>query len=410
MRIPKTTEYKDQINEYLDSVRNMSTSTAYQYKFRLDNFRHFVNTEFSLSIDNLILQLEKGAIDVYHVFSKYLTYLCSTSNGRALSPSTIKTRINTARGFLESQSEIEISERKFRLRIKIPKSIIKKKDALSKTDVIDIINSCSNIRLRTYVLLLAATGMRATEALSTRICDYDLDSEHPTVAIRGENTKTKTDRKVLLTREVIQQIRLWTEYKHRTRRISSYRDVDNKEQPTKKTMSKYVTPERKDENLLFAMRNGNIKPVNLYKDMVLDFEHTLDRIGRGSRENHNYRARRKITLHSFRRYVKTTISGLGYSDFSEHFIGHSGSTYYTLPDKDTIELFQKIEPYLTFLDYEELDRKGADIQSKIDELEELNQSLRDRDRTKDDAIAQLSDQLMTLTVRLQEIERRQNGY
>ena len=48
--------------------------------------------------------------------------------------------------------------------------------------------------------------------------------------------------------------------------------------------------------------------------------------------------------------------------------------------------------------------------SRVDELEELNESLRDRDRTKDDAIAQLSDQLMTLTVRLQEIERRQNGY
>ena len=154
-RITKTIEYKDQIKEYLDSVRNMSTSTAYQYKFRLENFRHFVNTEFNLSIENLILQLEKGAIDVYHVFSKYLTYLCSTSNGRALSPSTIKSRINTARGFLESQSEIEISERKFRLRVKIPKSIIKKKDALSKTDVIDIINSCSDIRLRTYALLLA---------------------------------------------------------------------------------------------------------------------------------------------------------------------------------------------------------------------------------------------------------------
>ena len=295
-RITKTIEYKDQIKEYLDSVRNMSTSTAYQYKFRLENFRHFVNTEFNLSIDNLILQLEKGAIDVYHVFSKYLTYLCSTSNGRALSPSTIKSRINTARGFLESQSEIEISERKFRLRVKIPKSIIKKKDALSKTDVIDIINSCSDIRLRTYVLLLAATGMRATEALSTRICDYDLDSIHPTVAIRGENTKTKTDRKVLLTREVVQQIRLWIEYKHRTRRISSYRNVDSKDQP--KTVSKYVTPERNDENLLFAIRKGNVKPVNLYKDMVLEFEHTLDRIGRGSRESHNYRPRRKITLHS----------------------------------------------------------------------------------------------------------------
>lgn len=74
------------------------------------------------------------------------------------------------------------------------------------------------------------------------------------------------------------------------------------------------------------------------------------------------------------------------------------------------QIFQKIEPYLTFLDYHELEREGADIQSKLEELEELNQSLRQRDKMKDDALGQLSDQLMALTVRLQEIERRQNFY
>ena len=42
----------------------------------------------------------------------------------------------------------------------------------------------------------------------------------------------------------------------------------------------------------------------------------------------------------------------------------------------------------------------------IEELEELNQSLRQRDKVKDDAIAQLSDQLMSLLPRLQEIEKR----
>jgi hypothetical protein len=43
----------------------------------------------------------------------------------------------------------------------------------------------------------------------------------------------------------------------------------------------------------------------------------------------------------------------------------------------------------------------------VEELEELNQSLRQRDKMKDDAISQLSDQLMALTTRMQEIERRQ---
>ena len=50
---------------------------------------------------------------------------------------------------------------------------------------------------------------------------------------------------------------------------------------------------------------------------------------------------------------------------------------------------------------------GADIQSKVGELEELNESLRNRDKMKDDAIAQLSDQLMALTARMQELERKQ---
>jgi hypothetical protein len=37
----------------------------------------------------------------------------------------------------------------------------------------------------------------------------------------------------------------------------------------------------------------------------------------------------------------------------------------------------------------------------------LNQSLRNRKKVKDDAIAQLSDQLMALTARLGSIEKRQ---
>jgi hypothetical protein len=41
----------------------------------------------------------------------------------------------------------------------------------------------------------------------------------------------------------------------------------------------------------------------------------------------------------------------------------------------------------------------------VEDLEELNQSLRNRDKMKDDAIAQLSNQVMALTARMQEFER-----
>jgi hypothetical protein len=45
---------------------------------------------------------------------------------------------------------------------------------------------------------------------------------------------------------------------------------------------------------------------------------------------------------------------------------------------------------------------------QIEELEDLNQLLRNRDKMKDDAIAQLSDQVMALTAKMHEIERQQS--
>jgi hypothetical protein len=147
-------------------------------------------------------------------------------------------------------------------------------------------------------------------------------------------------------------------------------------------------------------------PGYLYDDLGKSFARTLDRSDKGNMEGDSLR-RRQITLHSFRRFVKTTISDLSYSDFPEWYIGHSGSTYWTKKDSQKAEIFRKVEPYLTFLNIVQLERQGADIQSKVGELEDQNESLRNRDKMKDDAIAQLSDQLMALTTRMQELERKQ---
>ena len=74
---------------------------------------------------------------------------------------------------------------------------------------------------------------------------------------------------------------------------------------------------------------------------------------------------------------------------------------------EKIEIFCKIEPYLTSLNVYQLERQGADIQTKIEELELLNQSLRERDKSKDDSISMLADQLVNLTERLKELEQKQ---
>ena len=63
-----------------------------------------------------------------------------------------------------------------------------------------------DLRLKTYLMLLASTGLRATEALSIRIKDLDTNDSNTCspakLIIRGQYTKTKVDRYVFLTREV----------------------------------------------------------------------------------------------------------------------------------------------------------------------------------------------------------------
>ena len=134
---------------------------------------------------------------------------------------------------------MDVSPRKFKLKVRLPKVIRKNKDALSKEDVIDILNNCSEIKLKTYVMLLAATGMRAVEALHICIKDLNFDVKPANIYIRGENTKTKTDRTIFLTKEVTNQVKGWLNFKYRTRRVCHQIKDDDIE--NKKTITEYST-------------------------------------------------------------------------------------------------------------------------------------------------------------------------
>lgn len=142
----------------------------------------------------------------------------------------------------------------------------------------------------------------------------------------------------------------------------------------------------------------------MYFDFAVQFERTLDRIGFGEREDNS--RRRKITFHSFRRWVKSTISDLGHGDYSEWFIGHEASTYWRQKESKKAELFSRIEHYLTYLDHTILEARGADIQTKLEDREKEIHLLRHRDSVNTDAIQNLSDQLMEVMAEVQELKKR----
>ena len=149
-----------------------------KYKARLRVFERFVAEEHRVTVDDLIDAIKNDSMDAYDILSSYVRYLQrddSINHNGGISTLTLKQRVTTAKNLLE-YNDVDISPRKFELKVKLPKVVKKERKALSKNDIIEILNSCSDIRLKTYVMLLAGTGMRAVEALSTRITDYDFDS------------------------------------------------------------------------------------------------------------------------------------------------------------------------------------------------------------------------------------------
>jgi integrase len=205
------------VSSYVANVAVANTITALKYKERLKKFRVFVSEHYGFDrIDEIIKRIIKGKMDVYDLLSRYVLYL-KDNNNNGIYPITLKSYVITVKNFLE-YSDIDVSPRRFRLKVRLPKVVRKNKEALSKEDVINILNACSDIRLKTYVMFLAAGGFRAVEALSIRIKDLDLESKPARVLVRGEYTKTKTDRVVFLTEEVTQQLRSWLSYKYRKRR------------------------------------------------------------------------------------------------------------------------------------------------------------------------------------------------
>ena len=221
------------------------------------------NVDCAAAKGKSFLKIKKGNQDPYNLLNSYAAYL----NNRSISAVTLKQRIVTVKNFFEYW-DIDISPRRFKLKVKLPKVVRKKKEALSKEEIIEILNVCDNIRLRTYVILLASTGMRAVEALSIRIKDIDF-SNPVKVFVRGEYTKTKVDRIIFLTEELTQQLKSWLDYKHRIRRVC------HQDKQKGKVITEYRTPDKKDTDLVFAVYQDSStpKPDFLYDDFILILRH-----------------------------------------------------------------------------------------------------------------------------------------
>jgi hypothetical protein len=114
--------------------------TANEYLSRLITFETFIKENYNFSVDELtITKLFNFKDDIYELLASYVAWLSSRvdKNGYKLSAVSVKNRIVTVRRFLET-FDIDISQRKFQLKVSLPRVAIQYKEAISKEEIIKL--------------------------------------------------------------------------------------------------------------------------------------------------------------------------------------------------------------------------------------------------------------------------------
>jgi integrase len=365
-------------NAFLSSMLRNSRKSKLSYESGLNHFQRFLQEKYSpYNIQSILKPLSKNETDLYKMLEGFISYILATNPN--LTPNSIKSYMAAVRSYL-AYYDIDVIPSKFRRKVKMPKLYREDEEPLDVSDIRRILLSCNNRRLRAYLLVLASGGMRAVEALAIRLKDVDFSVSPTRMHIRKEYAKTRVARDIYISNEATHYLKQWLDWKYK-----------NEERPRNPN----------PDDLVFTVYRST-KPNVVYVKILKEFEKLLAIAGLDDRKEEGVQKRRKITLHSFRRFVKTVISDQTNQDYSEWFLGHNKSPYYTKKEPERREIYAtKCMKYFTFLDYSTLEATGKNIESKLSEKEKEIQLLRQRDSINTDAIATLSDQLTKV---MQEIE------
>jgi integrase len=331
--------------------RNLGYKTALAYLHRFLNAKHS-----SLTLDTIIDTIGSGNIDVYNFLDEFVAYLSQTKN---LSHASIHQYLTSVKSYLQYH-DVDIIPYKFKKRVTLPKIPREEELAIDQNDIRTILQQCHNRRLKTYLLVLASSGVRATEACAIRLRDISFNESPTKIHIRPEYTKTKRSRDIYISDEARDYLKNWIEYKFGVM-------LNGTEKNDRQI----------DESLVFQVHEVKVRevtPKSIYNRIVRQFHNILENAHFDERKDGMPR-RRRITLHSFRRYVKTTISDSPAGrDYSEWILGHNKSSYYVSKPAVRAEIYKtKCMIYLTFLEYSTLEANGKSLEARINEIEKEKQ-------------------------------------
>lgn len=382
-------EILPKISKFLSSLERNSVSTSLGYKTAVTYFHDFLSKYYGHNPDSILEILINKEIDVYSLLDEFIDFMQT----KKVTPSSVNQYLTGIRSFL-SYYDIDIVPAKFKRRVRVPKVYYEEEEPIDAKDIRQILLNCHNRRLKAYILVLASSGLRASEACAIRLCDIDFTVRPTRIHVRKEYAKTRVSRDIWISDEATKYLKDWLVFKYGS---DILRILD-----TNTTSRNKKNRDRLLQSLVFQVQlnNDHVTPRSLYLKILFQFQKLLEVTGFGERKEGM--ARRKITLHSCRRFVKTVLSDSIGKEYSEWYLGHAKSGYYvSKPEVRAATYAEKAMKYLTFLDYSTLETAGKNIESKLSEKELEIQMLRQKDAMNADAISALSDQLTQV---MKEIE------
>jgi integrase len=347
-----------QIQSFLESVLRNSKSTRNVYESGINYFHVFLDQSgLNHNAATILDPLAKNEINLYELFDSFVAFLVSSG----LSIPSIRLYVVAIRSYF-AYHDLDVIPAKFKRKVRMPKLYREDEQPIDTEDIRKILLSCNNRRLKAYLLVLASGAMRAVEALAVRVKDCDFSVSPTKIHIRKEYAKTRVARDIFISDEATQYLKQWIDWKYRDKGDEWTKNKD----PNDLVFSVYKTANTPNPNYL-------------YSKILKEFERLLMVVGLDERKEEGRKTRRKITLHSLRRYAKGVISNQVNQDYSEWFLGHAKSPYYTLKETDKREIYaSKVMKYLTFLDYTILEATGKSIEAKLSEKENEIQQLRNK--------------------------------
>ena len=147
---------------FLNCIGRNSKNSRKSYQTGLIHFAEFLKAK-KQTPDTIVPFLQNQRLNSYEILDNFVSYLTL----KEIATVSLRIYVGAVRSYLEFH-DIDIVPSKFRRRVKLPKFYPDSQEPLSLTDIRDLLEFCSNTRLRTYILLLTRSWIKSNRSSRTK--------------------------------------------------------------------------------------------------------------------------------------------------------------------------------------------------------------------------------------------------